>query len=112
MNEFIEKIPEEEEIEIKRPSRSGRSSRTNKGAAVRAQSAHHDLTPDYEEAGVDEDFEYTPDNTGYSAHSKKTRLGSTDRQGNRLSNLPGERPSLTSVTPYDDYANELVDKVE
>ena len=45
--------------------------------------------------------------------SKKTRMGSTDEQGNRLSNLPGEeRPSLTSVTPYDDDPEVLVQKVE
>jgi hypothetical protein len=30
-----------------------------------------------------------------SAITKKTRMGSTDEQGNRLSNMPGEeRPSL------------------
>ena len=47
-----------------------------------------------------------------SSHTKKTRLGSTDALGNRLSNLPGERPSLTSVTPYDDKPTELIKKVE
>jgi hypothetical protein len=70
------------------------------------------LTPE-NDGGDDEDFEFTPAGTGSSAYSKKTRFGSTDDQGNRLSNLPGEgRPSLTSVTPYDDYAEELVNKVE
>lgn len=44
--------------------------------------------------------------------SKKTRMGSTDEQGNRLSNMPGERPSLASVTPYDDHPDQLVTKVE
>ena len=45
--------------------------------------------------------------------SKKTRMGSTDVQGNRLSNMPGEgRPSLASVTPYDDHPDQLVTKVE
>jgi hypothetical protein len=40
-------------------------------------------------------------------------MGSTDDQGNRLSNMPGEdRPSLVSVTPYDDDPEELADKVE
>ena len=40
-------------------------------------------------------------------------MGSTDEWGNRLSNLPGEeRPSLTSVTPYDDDPEQLVSKVE
>ena len=40
-------------------------------------------------------------------------MGSTDAQGNRLSNMPGEeRPSLTSVTPYDDDADQLAEKVE
>jgi len=88
---------------------SGRSSR-------RSKSVHriedYDLTPE-NDGGDDEDFEFTPAGTGSSAYSKKTRFGSTDDQGNRLSNLPGEgRPSLTSVTPYDDYAEELVTKVE
>lgn len=110
MNEFTEAIPEsyEEEVEFKKPV-SGRSSR-------RSKSVHriedYDLTPE-NDAGNDEDFEFTPSGAGYSAYSKKTRFGSTDDQGNRLSNLPGEgRPSLTSVTPYDDYAEELVNKVE
>ena len=45
--------------------------------------------------------------------SGKTRMGSTDDQGNRLSNMPGEeRPSLVSVTPYDDDPDLLADKVE
>lgn len=40
-------------------------------------------------------------------------MGSTDEQGNRLSNMPGEeRPSLASVTPYDDDAEVMVQKVE
>jgi len=40
-------------------------------------------------------------------------MGSTDEQGNRLSNMPGEdRPSLASVTPYDDDPEVLVSKVE
>ena len=47
-----------------------------------------------------------------SSQTKKTRLGSTDHEGNRLSNLPGERPSLHSVTPYDDKPSELIKKVE
>ena len=39
-------------------------------------------------------------------------MGSTDDQGNRLSNMPGEeRPSINSVTPYDDSADQLVEKV-
>jgi hypothetical protein len=88
---------------------SGRSSR-------RSKSVHriedYDLTPEHD-GGNDEDFEFTPAGAGSSAYSKKTRFGSTDEQGNRLSNLPGEgRPSLTSVTPYDDYAEDLVNKVE
>ena len=45
--------------------------------------------------------------------SGKTRMGSTDDQGNRLSNMPGEeRPSLQSVTPYDDDPEQLAGKVE
>jgi len=57
--------------------------------------------------------EYTPSAFAGSNFSKKTRMGSTDNNGNRLSNMPGEgRPSLTSVTPYDDHADELVSKVE
>lgn len=45
--------------------------------------------------------------------SKKTRMGSADEQGNRLSNMPGEeRPSLASVTPYDDHPDHLISKVE
>lgn len=48
-----------------------------------------------------------------SAITKKTRMGSTDEQGNRLSNMPGEeRPSLQSVTPYDDDPKMLIYKVE
>jgi hypothetical protein len=48
-----------------------------------------------------------------SGQTKKTRLGSTDEHGNRMSNMPGEeRPSLTSVTPYDDKPEDLVEKVE
>ena len=48
-------------------------------------------------------LQQTPSAFGGSNRSKKTRMGSTDAQGNRLSNMPGEeRPSLTSVTPYDD----------
>jgi hypothetical protein len=40
-------------------------------------------------------------------------MGSTDDQGNRLSNMPGEeRPSLQSVTPYDDDPEQLAGKVE
>ena len=40
-------------------------------------------------------------------------MGSTDGQGNRASNLPGEgRDSLTSVTPYDDDPTQLIRKVE
>lgn len=40
-------------------------------------------------------------------------MGSTDEQGNRLSNMPGEeRPSLQSVTPYDDDPEQLAGKVE
>lgn len=40
-------------------------------------------------------------------------MGSTDCHGNRLSNMPGEeRPSLTSVTPYDDNPNQMIEKVE
>ena len=40
-------------------------------------------------------------------------MGSTDGHGNRLSNMPGEeRPSLTSVTPYDDNPTQLIEKVE
>ena len=58
-------------------------------------------------------LEQTPSVFGGSTRSKKTRMGSTDAQGNRLSNMPGEeRPSLTSVTPYDDNARELIAKVE
>jgi hypothetical protein len=61
------------------------------------------------------DFENTPSVFGSnnSAYSKKTRMGSTDENGNRLSNMPGEeRPSLDSVRPYDDGPSALVDKVE
>ena len=54
---------------------------------------------------------FLPQPSSSSSHSKKTRLGSTDALGNRLSNLPGERPSLTSVTPYDDKPAELIKKV-
>ena len=37
-------------------------------------------------------------------------MGSTDGHGNRLSNMPGEeRPSLTSVTPYDDNPNQMIE---
>jgi hypothetical protein len=40
-------------------------------------------------------------------------MGSTDEQGNRLSNMPGEeRPSVSSVTPYDDDPEVMVAKVE
>ena len=40
-------------------------------------------------------------------------MGSTDDQGNRLSNMPGEeRPSINSVTPYDDNAETLANKVQ
>jgi hypothetical protein len=40
-------------------------------------------------------------------------MGSTDEQGNRFSNMPGEnRESLTSVAPYDDDAEEMALKVE
>lgn len=40
-------------------------------------------------------------------------MGSTDGEGNRLSNMPGEgRPSLDSVTPYDDKPDVLIAKVE
>lgn len=50
---------------------------------------------------------------GSTSKSKKTRMGSTDEQGNRLSNMPGEeRPSLASVTPYDDNPDQLITKVE
>ena len=38
--------------------------------------------------------------------------GSTDPEGNRLSNLPGERPSFASVAPYDDKPEVLISKVE
>lgn len=45
--------------------------------------------------------------------SKRTRMGSTDGEGNRLSVMPGEgRPSLDSVTPYDDKPDLLIAKVE
>jgi hypothetical protein len=55
----------------------------------------------------------TPSAFGGSNRSKKTRMGSTDGHGNRLSNMPGEeRPSLTSVTPYDDNPNQMIEKVE
>jgi hypothetical protein len=51
--------------------------------------------------------------TASSNRSKMTRFGSTDEQGNRLSNMPGEeRPSLASVTPYDDDADTLAAKVD
>lgn len=82
---------------------SGRTSRAKRSAASR-------------------DIEFTPPNADLSIldqtpsafqNSSKTRMGSTDDHGNRLSNMPGEeRPSLQSVTPYDDSAQELVDKVE
>ena len=39
-------------------------------------------------------------------------MGSTDNQGNRLSNLPGERPSFASVAPYDEKPENLISKVE
>ena len=44
--------------------------------------------------------------------SKKTRMGSTDVQGNRLSNIGERKPSIASVTPYDDHPDQLVKKVE
>lgn len=57
-------------------------------------------------------LDQTPSVFGDSSRSKRTRMGSTDAQGNRLSNMPGEeRPSLMSVTPYDDEADQLIDKV-
>ena len=67
----------------------------------------------------DSDYDQTPQ-SAFGSHSNsaynrsgKTRMGSTDGDGNRLSNMPGEgRPSLTSVTPYDDNAEDLANKVE
>ena len=75
----------------------------------------HDDSPD-DVYLLDDDallLEQTPSVFGGSNRSKKTRMGSTDAQGNRLSNMPGEeRPSLTSVTPYDDNPRQLIAKVE
>ena len=86
-----------------------RSSRSNRRAAPRTPSQHVDEDDDF----MDENFEQTPSAIGASDQSKKTRFGSTDEHGNRLSNMPGEnRPSLTSVTPYDDNADTMIRKVE
>ena len=61
---------------------------------------------------MEDSFDHTPTPLSNSIQSKKTRMGSTDEQGNRLSNLPGEIPLRTSVTPYDDNADTLISKVE
>lgn len=112
VNDF-EAIKEEEESEEEfRKPVSGRSSRSVKRVIktpVRPEPEHDDenLLNDYEN-------HQTPSILGSSGkQSNKTRMGSTDEQGNRLSNMPGEeRPSLTSVTPYDDDPEVLVQKVE
>ena len=101
----------EEEVTRFRKPVSGRSSRSVKGKKL------EDSVPKQMVVDSEEEFEleYTPQASGNksSSRSKKTRMGSTDGQGNRASNLPGEgRESLTSVTPYDDDPAQLIRKVE
>ena len=111
MSAKTEKIREQineddEELEIVRSSRSNRRS----AAAPQTPNHHMDDDEDFMEG---EYMEQTPSAIGGSNRSKKTRFGSTDAHGNRLSNMPGEeRPSLTSVAPYDDTADTMIRKVE
>jgi hypothetical protein len=109
--------------EFKKPSNtSGKNSKTRKHMeaieedndedeeVVRPRRSRGPRTPSQQSiAAQDEYVNQTPSIIGGSNQSKKTRFGSTDEHGNRLSNLPGEmRPSL----PYDDNAETLIAKVE
>jgi hypothetical protein len=114
----VEPIPEDESEEIKPTTRRKPASGKVSTKTEKIRQASDD--DEYEEMGrrsrtrrsvvaetPEQQFEvnnaeYTPSAFAGSNLSKKTRFGSTDNQGNRLSNLPGERPSISSVTPYDD----------
>jgi hypothetical protein len=107
VNDF-EPIYEESEEEVFKKPVSGRSSRSKKviKTPVKADAEDEDLLQPYEN-------NQTPSILGSSEQSGKTRMGSTDGEGNRLSNMPGEeRPSINSVTPYDDDPEVMVQKVE
>ena len=106
---------QEEVTDFKEPERSASRKEPDQEEAevIRSRRRGGLQTPQQFLTGEEFEVNQTPSAVGGSNQSKKTRFGSTDEQGNRLSNLPGEmRPSLTSVAPYDDNAETLISKVE
>ena len=93
--------------------RASERSNLNKTVDYKTPSQNYDaMDSDREDEYLLDEMEGL-DQTPSILGSGKTRMGSTDEQGNRFSNMPGEeRPSLTSVTPYDDDPEEMAAKVE